>query len=81
MKPIMKVTVQEATARLSELLRQVREGREVIIVADDRPMAKLIPVRVNQEPRLFGGYEGRVRISQDFDAELSEEFWLDKQAE
>lgn len=65
--PAKKVTIQEAAARLPELLERVRGGEEVIIADNDEPMAKLTPVRQKREPRSFGGYEGRIRMSQDFD--------------
>lgn len=74
-----KVSIEEAAVRLAELVERVREGREVIIAEDDTPMARLIPIQAGASARSFGGYEGRVRIREDFDVELPAEFWLGKQ--
>ena len=73
------VSIQEAAQQLPELLAMVQHGEEVVIAQEDQPIARLvsIPQRPSR-PRRFGGYEGKIRIAEDFDAPLSEEFWLGK---
>ena len=73
------VSIQEAAQQLPELLTIVQHGEEVVIAQEDRPVAKLvsIPAPVGK-PRRFGGYEGKIRMSEDFDAPLADEFWLGK---
>jgi prevent-host-death family protein len=39
----MNVGVYEAKSRLSELLQQVRSGKEVVITSHGKPIARLIP--------------------------------------
>jgi antitoxin (DNA-binding transcriptional repressor) of toxin-antitoxin stability system len=43
---------------------------EIIIAKAGKPLVKLIPYQEEQEPRLPGGWEGKVVMSEDFDDEL-----------
>lgn len=71
------VSVQEAARRLGELLTRVRQGEDVVIAQDDEPIARLVTIpRRPRQPRQLGGYEGRMRIADDFDAPLPDDFWL-----
>lgn len=49
------VNVQEAKTRLSELLKRVEAGEDVIIARSGRPIAELRPVR--QVDLVFGGFD------------------------
>jgi antitoxin (DNA-binding transcriptional repressor) of toxin-antitoxin stability system len=69
------VSVQEAVARLPELLERIRRGAEILIAQDDVPIARLAPVHAASEPRTFGGFEGQIRVREDFDAPLPDELW------
>lgn len=69
------VSVQEVIARLPELLERIRRGAEILIAQDDVPIARLAPVHAASEPRTFGGYEGKIHMSEDFDAPLPDDFW------
>ena len=64
------VDVQEAEARLGELLTRVEHGEEVIIARSGLPVARLVPVGP-PPPRRFGGLP--VIIPEDFDAPLNED--------
>lgn len=66
------VNVFEAKTRLSQLLDLAASGEEVIIARAGKPMAKLIPYRINQRPRKPGYWKGKIKISKDFD-ELPED--------
>jgi prevent-host-death family protein len=53
---MIQVGVAELKARLSEFLREVRGGREVVVLDRDRPVARLVPYEaggplVVREPR------------------------------
>jgi prevent-host-death family protein len=67
------VNTHEAKTRLSELLRRVEKGEEVIIGRGGRPIARLTAYRPDLEPRRPGSWRGRVRMAEDFD-DLPEEF-------
>lgn len=60
----------EAKMSLSRLVDRAANGEEIILSKAGKPMAKLVPFRRTTEPRRPGGWEGRVRISEDFDAPL-----------
>ena len=60
----------EAKMSLSRLVDRAASGEEIILSKAGKPLAKLVPFRRNAEPRQPGGWEGRARISEDFDAPL-----------
>lgn len=64
------VQINEAKARLDELVSRVEAGEEVVIGRDGTPVARLIPEprRTLQPP---GAWRGRVTIADDFDAPLA----------
>ncbi|MHB8341880.1 MAG: type II toxin-antitoxin system Phd/YefM family antitoxin [Mycobacteriales bacterium] len=65
----MNVGTHEAKTRLSELLRRVETGEEIVILRGDKPIARLVPVR-RTERRRFGRDEGVFAVPEDFDAPL-----------
>ena len=67
-----RVTLEEAHARLPELLAALAPGEELEITQDDWPVAKLIrqPPRLT-EPRKFGTLKDSILyMADDFDAPL-----------
>ena len=60
-------TVTEAKAQLSALLDRVQQGEEVIIGRAGKPVAVLVPYRLEQRPREPGRLRGKIRIGPDFD--------------
>jgi prevent-host-death family protein len=70
----LQVNVHEAKTQLSKLLAKVEQGEEVVIARDGKPIAKLVPFRAPAKKRLrVGDWKGRIWMSPDFDAPLSEE--------
>lgn len=65
---VWKVNVHEAKTTLSEILRRVESGEEVVVARAGRPVARLIPYVTDAGPRRLGGWEGKVEIADDFDA-------------
>ena len=41
---MIRVTIDEAKARLSRLIDEVRHGGDVVIIRDDKPIARLLPI-------------------------------------
>jgi prevent-host-death family protein len=67
------VNIHEAKTNFSRLIVEVQGGREVVITRAGSPVAKLVPYEGPLEVRRTpGGWEGRVRMADDFD-ELPEE--------
>jgi prevent-host-death family protein len=63
------INIYEAKTNLSSLVDRAAAGEEIIIAKSGQPKAKLVPMgeAVLRRP---GGWEGRVRMSDDFDAPL-----------
>ncbi len=67
----MKITnIHEAKTHLSRLIESVIAGEEVVIAKAGKPLVKLIPYQEDKQPRIPGGWQGKVTISDDFDEEL-----------
>jgi antitoxin (DNA-binding transcriptional repressor) of toxin-antitoxin stability system len=69
----MSVTLQEAQARLEELIHQLSPGDELVITENDHPIAKL--ARAEPEgpwPCQAGSAKGKIWMSPDFDEPLEE---------
>jgi len=61
--------ISEAKASLSHLIKMVQETNEPIIIGKaGKPVAVLSAFQEDSSPRKLGGsWEGRVKISDDFD--------------
>ena len=68
-----EVTVSDAKTRLSQLLRRVEAGEEVVIVRAGKPVARLVPFNVSSPRRPLGLDAGKIWIADDFVAPLPEE--------
>ncbi len=70
------VTLQEAQARLAELLTLAQTGNEIIIADGNKPLARLVPIAAAKpKGRTAGLQRGKIWMSDDFDAPLPDEFW------
>jgi prevent-host-death family protein len=65
------VHVDEARARLPELIREAAEGGEVVIAREDGTAVRLVPVAELARPR-FGSARGLFTMADDFDAPLED---------
>ena len=63
----MLVNVHEAKTHLSRLLERAARGEDIVIAKAGKPIARLVPYIHNRGARVPGGWEGRVRIAEDFD--------------
>ena len=78
---VMQITnISEAKASLSRLIKTVQETDEPIIIGKaGEPVAILSAYKKDSSPRQLGGsWEGKVKISADFDAiddEISDSFY------
>jgi prevent-host-death family protein len=70
---MQQVTVEEAQARLPELVAAAAAGEEVVIVNDSKPAVKLVPVAPHSRPQpQFGSARGLIVLADDFDAPLDD---------
>ena len=65
------VNIHEAKTHLSRLLELVELGESIVIARNGKPVARIVPFRV--ESRKPGRLKGKIRIAADFDAPLPEE--------
>ena len=64
----MNVTIAEAKARFSELLRRAEAGQQIVVTRHGRPVATIsAPPRPVAASSLIGAMKGRIRIAEDFD--------------
>jgi len=75
----MEVNVHEAKTNLSQLLRRVAAGEDIVIARAGTPVARLVPVDCG-EPRQLGVDRGLFTVPDDFDAPLPEEVLRDFEA-
>ncbi len=67
------VTIQDAQARLSDLIHHLTPGDEVLITENDEPVAKLARTEArNHWPCKAGSAKGKIRIAPDFDDAIEE---------
>ncbi len=66
------VGVHEAKTTLSQLLKRVAAGEEIVISNAGRPVARLVAVP-GETPRELGFDRGLVVVPDDFDAPLPDE--------
>jgi len=62
------VTIGEAQSQLPKLMEEALQGEEVIILGDNAPSVKLVPIT---RPG-FGSYKGQIIMAEDFDAPLED---------
>jgi prevent-host-death family protein len=67
------VNVHEAKTNLSDLLKRVEAGEEVVIARAGKPVARLVPASTVTLKRLLGTARGLVKISDDFNDPLPED--------
>ena len=67
------VTIEEAQAKLPELIDKLALGEEVIITRNQQPVAQLIPPPVPQPQPVFGSCKGMLTIVSE-DEEHLEDF-------
>lgn len=69
------VSLHDMQSQLSEILSLVSEGNTVIISDNEKPFAKIIPIVKQKRKRIAGLNKGKIRVREDFDAPLPDEFW------
>ena len=69
-----QVSIQEAQARLTDLIHDLTPGDEVVITENNQPVARLVPTAApGYKPRRPGTLRGTVvHMAPDFDAPLED---------
>jgi len=71
--PAVEINIYAAKTQLSQLVRRVADGEEVVITRNGQPVARLVPVTQAAVARKLGTLAGAIRIGEDFDAPLPDE--------
>ena len=68
------VTIEEAQAKLPELIDKLTPGEEVVIIRNEQPIARLVgEPRHVRKPRQPGSAKGKILyMADDFDAPLED---------
>ena len=70
---MQQVTVQEAQAKLADLIHQLTHGEAVVITENNQPVAKLVRTEPKkQPPRKAGSAKGKIWMAPDFDEPLED---------
>jgi len=64
------VDLDQAKARLSELIHNAIKGEEVVITENDQPVVRLVPLTPAPRRPQFGSAKGLITIGEDFGAPL-----------
>ncbi len=67
-----QVNIHEAKTHLSRLVEEVAAVEEIVIAKAGRPIAKLVPLASEIEPRRLGSLRGIIWLADNFDAPLPE---------
>lgn len=69
----MVVSTAEAKNRLTELIRIVEGGEQVVITRHGRPVAQIAPPPTEPRKARFDGMKGRIRLLPGWDDPITEE--------
>jgi antitoxin (DNA-binding transcriptional repressor) of toxin-antitoxin stability system len=74
---IETIDIKIAGKEVAKWVELVQQGVEVMLVDDDKPLARILPVGAPSK-RVPGLNRGEIRASADFDEPLPESFWLEE---
>ena len=69
----VQVNIYDAKTTFSKLIKKAIAGEEIVIARAGKPVAKLVPFQKLCRDREPGSAEGKIIISEDFDAPLPDD--------
>jgi prevent-host-death family protein len=72
------LSISDVQQELPGLLALAGDGDEIIIEENGEPIARLVPIEKQKKlkERIFGLGKGKAWMSDDFDDDLPDSFWL-----
>jgi antitoxin (DNA-binding transcriptional repressor) of toxin-antitoxin stability system len=67
------LSIQHASANLTELVHALAPGDEIVLTENDRPVARIVPSAVSTK-RTPGAWKGKFEILDDSDVVILEHF-------
>jgi len=71
---MQQFNIYQAKTHLSQLVEQAGQGETVIIAKSGKPVAKLVALDSPGKDFCFDTLKGKIRIHDDFDAPLPDDF-------
>lgn len=69
----MNVSIAEAKAKFSELIRRAEAGEEILVTRHGKIVARVLPPEAKvRKPPLLGALKGQIWTTDDFDEPLEE---------
>ena len=68
----MEISIAEAKARFSEILKRVESGETIVITRYGKPVARIEAEGQNRKLPRIGAFKGEIWMSDDFDEPLEE---------
>jgi antitoxin (DNA-binding transcriptional repressor) of toxin-antitoxin stability system len=67
-----RYTLKDAQDHLKKLLDDAQGGKTVVILDEDNRAVQLVPLETKAKPRKAGSAQGKIKMTPDFDAPLSD---------
>ncbi len=67
-----QVNIYEAKTHFSKLIKEVMQGKEIIISKGNKPVAKIVSLEQRKKNRKLDTAKGMVSIAPDFDKPLED---------
>ena len=68
------VNIHAAKTQLSRLVDAAAAGEQIVIAKAGKPVARLVPLAGSRAKRRLGILAGKLRVPEDFDAPLPDDF-------
>ncbi len=69
---MQKLDIFQAQSDLNRLVQLAKEGEEIIITVENKPVAKIVAVPKKKRKLKFGSAKNKVNISENFDEPLED---------
>jgi antitoxin (DNA-binding transcriptional repressor) of toxin-antitoxin stability system len=67
------ISIQQASAKLGELVRSLGPNDEIVLTDNDKPVARIVP-SVEPKERQPGAWKGKLEILDDRDDDILDDF-------
>jgi antitoxin (DNA-binding transcriptional repressor) of toxin-antitoxin stability system len=64
---MVQVSLEEAMLRLPQLIREAKNGEEIVLVENELPFARVIPLLRHRPKAQFGSARGLIELSDNWD--------------
>ncbi|MCY7321048.1 MAG: type II toxin-antitoxin system Phd/YefM family antitoxin [Phormidesmis sp. CAN_BIN36] len=71
------INIPETADQFTELIIRVQSGEEILLAQNGVAIARLMPIRASTQLRIPGQDKGKVTITPDFNAPLSDQILND----